>query len=41
MGSGHSSCYGEVNTDEKDEFKKPKTPKTPLTRKDSCLSTYR
>ena len=41
MGSAHSSCYGEVATEGKDEFKKPKTPEKILKRKDSCLSTYR
>ena len=42
MGSGNSTCYSEAHSDDKDEFKKPNTPSARvLTRRESCLSTYR
>ena len=42
MGSGNSTCYSEAQSDDKDEFKKPNAPSARvLTRRESCLSTYR
>ena len=42
MGSSNSTCYSEAQSDDKDEFKKPNAPSARiLTRRESCLSTYR
>ena len=42
MGSGNSTCYSKAQSDDKDEFKKPTAPSARvLTRRESCLSTYR